>query len=471
MPSASPQHTLDRAVERLAIPDGARLLVGVSGGPDSMALLHTAAGLAETHHWNLMVGHVHHGLRGIEADDDERLVRAVGGRLDLPVGVAHVDTADHARREKLSIEAAARDLRYRALYDLLDRWPGDFILAGHTLDDQAETFLLRLLRGAGPRGLGAMRVRSDRILRPFLEVPREIVRRAVDEQTIPHSIDSSNADRHHRRNALRLDLMPALTQFEPKAARLIARAASLLQTDADYLRSEGERALESLSVIAGSRRTVLRAPWLALYPAIRRETLRLLIGHLSSGMPALDARHLLNIERAIMRSTSIEHGLPGGLVLLVGQRSFVLQIGLPNDQLIPPSTTLHVPGEAAYGQFSFSAEMLEAGSDVERLLAVAGPWHALLDADRLGSRVIIRARLAGDRVHPVGLAGTRTLQDVMVDRKIPRVIRASLPVLEVEGRVVWVPGVILDRRFTAQAGTGRIVHLSVKPPENLHGTI
>ncbi len=466
--SPPPQDTLVEAVRCLALPRGARLLLAVSGGPDSVALLDTAAKLAPDLGWQLRIGHINHRLRGEESDEDERFVRHLAQQYGLDIDVERIDVAGLAASSHRSIEVAAREARYRALRAWLRAWPGDAIVTGHTLDDQAETVLLRLFRGAGIVGLGGMRP-SETVLRPFLHMERASIRQALEARAIGFREDSSNADRRFRRNALRLDVMPSVLALEPSAPSGIARAAGNLQIDADYIRAEAQRAVLSLAVRASpGHASASLAAWRALHPALRRHTLRLLIGEALGSLENVDMRHIEDIEKALSSRSALIDRLPHGLQVTCNDMRFVIEIGASPESPVPLPVALPVPGTATFGNWTATVRAVPAADlkeTIERLLAVRGPWHAFLDASRIEGGLTVRGRRAGDRVYPLGLHGSRKIQDIFVDWKVPSHERDRLPLVTYGDDVVWVPGNALDRRYAAQTETKLLLHLCVKPAD------
>lgn len=223
------------AAGRLRIADGAAIVLAVSGGPDSIALLHGAALLAPERAWRLTVAHLDHALRPTSAEE-AAVVAATAAGLALPVEVRRTDVAALAAAEHRSIEDAGRQARYRFLEDVAaGRGPRTLIATAHTADDAAETILLRLARGTGLRGLRGIPARRGRIVRPLLHVRRGVLRDALEAAGIPYAIDPSNADPAHARNRVRGELLPALERLNPAAVEALVRFGRLAADDDDLL--------------------------------------------------------------------------------------------------------------------------------------------------------------------------------------------------------------------------------------------
>jgi len=463
--------TLALAIERAGIPSGARILVAVSGGPDSVALLRALHLLASdpAHGWPLRLGHINHQLRSEESDEDEAFVRSLAEELALTVDVARVDVRRHATSSHLSIEGAARELRYRALATMLHVWRGDLIALGHTQDDQAETVLLRLLRGTGLEGLGGMRVRSDHLIRPFLGLRHETILEALQAQGQGYRVDSTNLDLHHRRNKVRRQLIPAMQTIQPRVVRVLARTASLLQSDADYLRDEARRAVTMLEVIEEEQSvSASLGVWRALHPALKRQALRALAGQILSNVRNLDEAHVGLLCDALEQPggrSGVIASLPHHISLWVEAERFTLWRN-PEPACQPLSGgTLPAPGELEMETGTLSVGILPQSSDQEwrYLTAVSGPLHAFCDADALGGRLSVRSWRPGDRMRPLGMKGSRKLQDMFTDRRVPRRTRHRVPIVENDRFIVWVPGVAQDDRAALTERTRRVAHLCYRP--------
>jgi tRNA(Ile)-lysidine synthase len=231
-PSAA---ALAEGAARLGVPDGAVIILAVSGGPDSTALLHGAAALAPDRGWRLTVGHLDHSLRSTSADEGAS-VAAAAARLGLPVEVRRVDVAGLAASEHRSLEDAGRQARYRFLEELAAaHGPEALIATAHTADDVAETILLRLARGSGLRGLRGIPARRGRIVRPLLHARRADLRAALDAAGIPYVTDPSNTDLAHARNRVRAELLPAIERLNPAAVDALTRFGRLAADDDDLL--------------------------------------------------------------------------------------------------------------------------------------------------------------------------------------------------------------------------------------------
>jgi tRNA(Ile)-lysidine synthase len=464
-PPSSNEDPLIKAVSALDIPIESRLLVAVSGGPDSVALLDSLHRITVSGRraWTLRVGHVNHGLRGQESDGDEAFVRALAAQWGLSLDVQHVQTMAFAASHKLSTEAAARELRYRALEDMLTRWPGDFILTGHTQDDQAETLVLRLLRGTGVTGLAGIRARRGNIIRPFLDISRETVIQALQQRDLRYRVDSSNLDVRHARNRVRREVMPLLGRIQPRARETMARTAALLGNDAEYILQEAARAAalavqdRTLDCVRLSSATIL-----SLHPALRSHVVRHLLHEVAQGTVALVEGHMRFLSQRIERQElGVVASLPDELTAEIIPGSVVLRRGrirqpsAPFDFPLPMPGTLQLPD----GELRVAAHPMANPAELHRHIVVCGPWHALCDADRLGTDLHVRSRRPGDRIVPLGMSGSRKVQDVLVDARVPQVTRDGIPLIASEKHVVWIPGIMLDNRVAVGDTTAHVVHL------------
>jgi tRNA(Ile)-lysidine synthase len=442
---------------------GDRVLVAVSGGPDSVALTWLLVAVAEAAGFTLAgLVHVNHGLRGAEAAADEAFCRALAARLDLPIDVAHVDVGSLARARRRSIEVAARDARYASFAAAAARLGATRVATGHTLDDQAETVLLRLLRGAGSRGLAGIRLKRGSLVRPLLECRRADLIAYLAERHEPFREDASNLDRAIPRNRVRHDLLPVIDALAPGARRALARVAALAADDEDYFRAA---VTESASAVVLPDGGVCLDAVGERPPALARRIVRWAIESVAPDV-GLTASHLDAVLRLATSGSSSGHlDLPG---VVVEQRAGNLSIRpaagpgrAVSTRRVQFEYSLPCPGEVA---------VLEAGVTV-----VASAARS--DAPTLGDRsdvvtvreasfaqpFSVRNRRDGDRFRPLGAPGRRKLQDVLVDRKVPRQERDRVPiVIDALGRIIWVAGIAIAEEGRVTAASEGVVTLSVK---------
>lgn len=445
-----------------------RVLVALSGGADSVALfcllreLH-AAGAIEL----AGAAHLNHLLRGSDADEDERFCAALAAREGIPFIGARVDVGEAARAQKRSIEDAARAARYAFLERAADELGADVIAVAHTRDDQAETFLLRLLRGAGTRGLGAIRPRAGRVVRPLIDIGREELREYLRQRGQPFREDASNRDLANPRNRVRHELIPYLaSHFSPAITSVMAREANLAQRDEDDLHA---RAIEIVPTIvleeeqAGGSVRLDAVRLGALHPALASRVARDVLGRLA-GKRFIGFEHVEQLLAMALSETGLRAiSLPGqvarrdGNVIVLERR--IGRRGRP--QANGFCYSLSIPGsvQAADGGWTIAAEPAQ---ETPSRWSSRGPEVGIA-ADRLRLPLAVRSRRPGDRFRPLGAPGSRKLQDFLVDRKVPRAERDRLPlVVDGQDRIVWVAGQAVAEDFRVTAASQAVILLKVR---------
>jgi tRNA(Ile)-lysidine synthase len=417
------------------------VLVAVSGGPDSVALL-LALGELGRGAWRIGVAHVNHHLRGRESDRDQRLVERLARRLGYAMHVAHAKP-----RGEANLEERARQARYRALLAIARRRGYRRIATAHTLDDQAETVLHHVVRGTGGTGLGGVQPqRADGVIRPLLGVSRAQVMEFLGHRNVRHRVDRSNRDPRFTRNRLRARVLPLLErELNPRVKEALGRLAELSREDEDLLESVARRA--GRRVGRGGRLSC--AGLAGIHPALQRRVVREWLTRVRDAANRVELGHVERV-RALARAGREGQGLslPGGSVLRRGG----------NLEWSPRRAR-----PAGYRrELMAGREVLVAGWRVRaRSLprtVSPGPWRAIFDAGKLeGSRLRVRSPKPGDRIRPLGLGGSRKLQDVFVDAKVPRHERATWPILETGGVIAWVPGLVRGEVALVERTTRRLL--------------
>lgn len=452
----------------------ALIIVGVSGGPDSLCLLHAL------HRLGLQVAaaHLDHALRAESASEAEH-VRRTAERLGVAAVVARRDVAALAQRSRLSIEEAARAARYEFLFRIAVQQGAAAVAVAHTADDQVETVLMHLLRGAGLAGLRGMRFRSlpnpwseiIPLIRPLLGAWREEILSYVEANGLEPVFDLSNDDPRFYRNRLRREALPYLESLNPGFKPRLWQTAALLGDEDDLLAGLAGRAWEQCLVETTPRALALEVERLrAEPPAIRRRLLRRAAAVLRPGLRDIDyaaVERALEFIAAPPRSGQADW-IAGLRLELEGKRLWLAEreADLPaaGSVQLPQGSEfiLPVPGEFSLpGGVRLTAEILPDPSDAyAQAAANPDPFCAWLDLDRLALPLKIRARRPGERVRPHGMGGhSIKLSDFMINAGIPRRARAAWPLVVSGEEIAWVPGYRIGERFVLGADSRNIVRL------------
>ena len=395
---------LDAARASGLVVAGEPLLVLLSGGADSVCLLDVAIELEA----GVSALHVNHALRD-GADADERFCRELCDRLGVPLTVERASAAPEG-----NVEAWARELRYAAAERLAD---GDYA-TGHTMSDQAETVVYRLASSPGRRALLGMEPRRGRLVRPLLEATREDTRAWCRERGLEWREDPTNADMYYARARVRHAVMPHLRELNPASERNIAETARRLRDEEELVEAAVDSALERLGP----------APELAALRSEPAGLARLVLARLA-GAPVSPARaaQILRLSEEGTHELDVADGVRA--VVEYGRVRFARGA----DAAAPEPVPLPIPGFARFGDWEVEAHPGESG-------------EAVMSAEQLGTAVTVRSWRDGDRMRPAGLGGTKSLQDLFTDRKVPRALRRLLPVIEANGEIVWVAGVAAAER-------------------------
>ncbi len=443
---------------------GDRLVVAVSGGPDSVALLACLVALSTRWNWVLNIGHVNHGLRGVESDGDAAFVEQLGKRFDVPVSIKKVSVKkEDAKRTRQSFQAYAHTMRYHALEWMLRECHGTKIATGHTVDDQAETVLMWMLRGSGTGGMsGIPPKRGAEIVRPFLDIPRSDILAYLKERQLSYRIDSSNGQQVYMRNRVRNDLMPQLKGYAPGLANVLSRQADIIREDHMYLERVATEAFQHVCVAMDEREIQLnRTTLLALPVAIQRRIVRHALQRMTGNTQNPRFDRIQQILNCLSRGQS-------GWTIAIN----LVQIGQEYHRLV---FSKQESSEAqAVGQYSLKEFEVGIPGDVvwpltgQRLAVVVkssldmvrnpSTLEMLLDADTFTHDLRIRSWRPGDVFCPKGMGGRKKkLQDFFSDMKLPRSQRKNIPLLVAPEGILWIGGLREDERFQISPSTTSFV--------------
>jgi tRNA(Ile)-lysidine synthase len=419
-----------------------RILVGVSGGPDSTALLHLLHRLAPLWPITLGVAHFDHTLRGAEARADADWVAALAASLNLPCYLGKDDVRQFQEEKKISLQTAARQLRLRFFQEVRQKNHYQKLALGHTADDQVELFFLRLFRGTGPEGIKGMWPSSRAgTIRPLLGTSKAQIVGWLESEGLPFRLDSSNLSRYYRRNQLRLDLLPRLLAYNPRLGEALTRFQMLLQEQEDYVFQEASDALSSLKINAndGPMRLPV-AKLLALHPFLQKRVLRLACAQVGVPLETLTFGHLKAVLHLCQRlQPTGQISLPGNWHLVREGQQIFWQLA-PNPLPSCPEFILPDQEAGTYTALGWTFTWTTRPATGREQVVPNSPNVALMDYQQLQFPLRVRTVRAGDRFRPLGMTGVKKLQDFFVDAKIPRSQRAVIPLLVSGDQIVWVVG-------------------------------
>lgn len=451
------------------------LLVGVSGGPDSTCLVHVLAQLRKPLGFELQAAHLDHQLRGEESAGDAAFVSALCRTLDVPLTLESADVMGYRKRHRLSVEEAARACRFTLFAEKAAELHAAAVLLGHTANDQAETVLLHLLRGAGLQGLKGMAqvsrmdvpgYRPLTLARPLLATWRWQTEAYCAEQGLTPRVDSSNLVPEFTRNQVRLDLLPQLRRINPSVEESLVRLAQNAGEAVDFLSGEATRVRERVARPIPQGLAMDRKQIVGLPAGLAGEVLRQAVREVRGTLEGITSTHIRKMLAAAAGPTGKAIRLPEGLVFTVDYHELFLGKAGDASAAPPPlpsqPVALQVPGQTDLAGWRISAEVLsrsQLGRRDERPETLPSPLVAHLDGALARRSLWVRSRQPGDRFQPFGMPAAKKLQDFMVDEKIARPLRDHVPlVCDAEG-ILWVVGHRLGERARVHPQSDTVLRL------------
>jgi len=449
-----------------------KILLAVSGGADSIALLHTlqtlkAEGLSTG---DFVCAHINHQLRGSEANADEEFVITQAHSLSLPIATRRIETIGFARENKLSIETAARQLRLKSLLDIAKANNCNCIATGHQKNDNAETILQRLARGTGFRGLGGIwpkRLFADdiRFVRPLLCVSRDEILQYLNKRNLKWRTDKTNENCTYRRNFIRHQLLPALQQQCSNS--IVEQLSELAQSTCKFYSlvcNRAEAIWPEMADCGGDRVVLDLKSFLTQPPAVKVELVRRSLAAVGSGERDLTHRHYEKIlQLAEQKTSGRKNELPDGFVVgyEYGNLIFGRAKKRPKEKL-SESVELEVPGQTRFGDCMIDATIFEAdGHDIKKLKTEKNKSIERFDLDKLQSPLVIRSRQAGDRFIPLGLTEEKKVGKFLTGAKVPQQLRKKTLIIADNEKIIWVWPTRISEQVKVNGQTKKILQLQI----------
>ncbi len=455
--------------EHCPIPSHSRLLVAVSGGPDSVCLLHILVKLKEELGIELHTAHLNHQLRGAESEADAQYVFDLAQSLNVPVTIEKRDVAGYQIQKRSSLEEAAREVRYNFLAQTAKAIGASQVAIGHTRDDHIETILMHLIRGSGTRGLQGLAPHvkwqtadaAITVVRPLLEVSREETASYCQEHSLMPRLDSSNLSLSPLRNRIRLRLLPLLKGYNPRIANALLRTAHIAADDVAFLEAAGDRLWHQVAQRRGNTVILDKEPFLTLPPALKRQVLRLSLEKLIGNLKDIEARHIEEVMKALSKPAGRSLNLPGGLTFAIEYDRYLLGKDSLALSPLPPlesELTLTIPGETTLAGWHVVANL----TNREQMAEKGDRLTAHFDFDKTGDNLVVRNRKPSDRFCPLGMSQPKKLGEFMIDAKIPRLWRKRVPIVSSPQQIIWVVGWRIDDRVKVTEHTNQVLCLEFR---------
>ncbi|MFC1988772.1 tRNA lysidine(34) synthetase TilS [Chloroflexota bacterium] len=460
------QRVLRFILENHLVAQRRKLLVAVSGGPDSVCLFHILAKLREKLDITLHVAHLDHQLRGIDSEADAEYVSQLACRLGIPATIETRDVKGYQARQHTSMEEAAREVRYTFLAEVAQSAGADRVAVGHTSDDHVETILLHLIRGTGTRGLRGLQPvnhwqspeNSLTVIRPLLPVNRWEITDYCCSHQLETRLDASNLSLSPLRNRIRHQLVPLLESYNPQVKEALLRTARLAADDLAALNKEATRLRSDIVQKQGEMFILDKTGFLELPLGLQRHLLRETIEELSGSLKNIEAGHIDEIIAIVSKPAGKRLNLPGGLVFVVEYDRCLLALGtasLSPFPLMKGECALEIPGETLLPGWRVAASVIKPEQIVEK----EDDFTAWFDLDKTGDNLVVRCRQPGDRFQPLGMGQSKKLGEFMIDAKIPGAWRRHVPIVSSPRYPIWVVGWRIDDRAKVSENTRRVLSL------------
>jgi len=443
------------------------VVVGVSGGPDSVCLVHVLNQIKKSLGVRLHIAHLNHMLRGAPSDEDAHYVEQLAKTLKIPVTIEARDVNVYRMEHKQSLEEAAREVRYDFFARVAESAGAECVTLGHTEDDQVETVLMHLVRGSGLGGLRGMSPITDmhpcgpgklRVIRPLLEVTRKETEDYCSYYNLRPRIDSTNASLDYTRNRFRHELMPLLREYNSNVGAAIRRVTHSAADDLSFIESEVEKVWSDAVCVNPVGITINTAAVLALHPALQSHLLRRVMSEALGDLVDIEAVHIERMLEALRKPAGRRISLPRGLKFYVSYDTCLLAKDAADVCPLPAigrGCRLKVPGVTLLPGWRVQTEVVSSGGR-------ADGFKACIDLDSSGIDLTVRHRRPGDRFQPLGMSNAKKLQDFMVDAKIPSTWRDRVPLVCSQDSIIWVVGWRISDSVKITESTKKVLRISFK---------
>lgn len=451
--------------ENNLINKGDRILVALSGGPDSVCLLDLLLNLRDELGIEIGAAHLNHMLRGEDALADEAYVDKLCKDFDIPCYIRRVDIDEYAKQNKLSSEMAGREVRYNFFDEILEKDNFNKIATAHNANDQAETILFRLMRGTGLEGLGGIKVsRDNKIIRPILCLSRSEIENYIEQKKLVPRIDKTNFEKIYNRNKIRLDMLPYIKEnFNEDIVNTLNRMAFLLQKDNEFLEKLALECYNELCVKSQDNFMIKKEAF-SKDDALLSRIIRMAVTEFSNSNYDFEMKHISDIVGLSKKESGKRVDLPNKLYaeniygnIYIKKRVKINTLNLNSDICLKKS---EINGKIIeFSDYELKFSVLENES---RINFKKNNLVRYFNFDKIEDSIIIRNRQNGDKIVPLGMKGSKKLKDIFIDMKIPKEERDAIPIIQFDKNIGWIVGIKVSEEYKVNNNNKNILMISVE---------
>ena len=451
--------------EKNIVKSGDKILVGLSGGPDSVCMLNLLCSIRDEEKIEVAAAHINHMLRGEEADKDEEYSKRLCESLGVRFFSKRIDINKYALETGKSSELAGREARYDFFDEIINKINFNKIATAHNANDQAETILMRIMRGTGLEGLGGIPVeREGKYIRPILFMKREEVEQYCKENNLNPHIDATNLERIYSRNKVRLDILPYMkNNFNPNIVETINRMALLLQDDNEFIEGEVNKAYKD-NCFERENSIVISKNLFNIHSAIVTRVIRKALFAINKSNYDMEMKNIEDIIELSNLGTNKRVDLPKDIYaenvygdIIIRKKEYIKN-KLSNELTLNKKDILH--NEVIFDEYIINFDVVN-NKDIKQ---ENDELIKNFDYDKINN-VIIRYRKDGDRITPLGMKGSKKLKDIFIDMKIPKEKRDEIPLIQFNDDISWIVGIKMSDKFKITKETKHILKVSVKRKE------
>lgn len=457
---------LDFIYKNNIISSGDGIVIALSGGPDSMCLLHLLNSVKDELKIKLVAAHINHMIRGVEADEDERFCGEECKRLGIEFYSKRIDVNKYCADNGLSSETGGREIRYNFFKEIMNKKQFNKVATAHNANDQAETILMRIMRGTGLEGLGGIPVKREGIyIRPILFMKREEIEEYCTINNLKPRIDKTNYERIYNRNKIRLDILPYIREnFNAGIVEAINRMSILLQEDSEYIQEQVDKCFKEFCRKENDYYIITEEVF-KLHKSLYKRVIRKVIKELTGDKYDIESIHVNQVVELAEGSTGKKIDLPKNIVItnIYGDLKVAKRVdenNIEKDSILIKKEEIDKK-TLYFAEGIISFDVLNNNNNNEQY-NFQNNLIKYLDYDKIVNAIVVRYRKQGDRINPIGLKGTKKLKDIFIDMKIPKDIRDTIPIVQIDDDIAWVVGVKVSDKFKITQKTKRILKIEYR---------